>query len=179
MFKLEYALEGDGWASASVTLENKTSTTSVSYLSNPLKYLVRSAIAALNPETTPFQTPKSVLFGGEPYGLILTIGLEGGSEVAKECNDDPAGCAPIRQVGLELLETPNWIGDRDAETTRLAGDILPGLEFASEVERVLREVLVEHGVDGYFQLWSEAYFPLAEFAHLRRLLDLPPLTISV
>ena len=174
MFDLTYDLGDHGWAKATIALGDRSEVIAVSYLTDPLKYLARAAVAALATESLPFSAPKEIIFGGEPEGLILRVEYPPKPELRNQEPSDPG-----RNILVSLLFSPDWMEGRNVVTELWAEESVGCTQFAIKVETVLLKTLEGKGLAGYLKSWSLAYFPVAEFANLRSLLNMPPLALNI
>ena len=153
-FELEYRLTGTGWASCRVAINEKSTKVTASYLSDGL---------------------------GELADAIRHISA--GGETAKCSFDEEPGeyrwifnkliNQRIRIVLLFFDEL--WGGKPDTEGQLLVDELCDLRELDIATKIMLENVLLENGLDGYKEKWSEHDFPLDSYLWFCNKLNTPPI----
>ena len=188
MFKIDYLLGNHGWARVTLHVGDVVESSPVSYIGAPLHELALTAIRVVDPtamESLHSYRVGTIVFAGEPDGLVLDVtdGVSGSFSFRHYETKGPNGTvfnpppARERTVIVTLSYSDNSDDEKPDKEVR-ATETISAFEFGMAAHRVLSKVLDEAGVQGYFDRWM-AYFPLAEYAHLGRVLSLPSETIAL
>lgn len=146
--KFKYKLSGAGWANSNISIDGKSISMKVSYLSDALGDLTK-AIVRLFEGTNKVE----VFFMDEPGEHRISL-----VEKSKDI------------LGLKIDWFDDWLSwdfaeEKEGRTVLEAEISLK--EFAGEVERELDLILNEYGLDGYHKKWIEHKFPYQDYKKLK------------
>jgi hypothetical protein len=148
MMRLEYALVGHGWATATLSDGNSSVEITASYLTDALGDLCCAVIALLRGASS-----ARVAWAEEPgeYHWVF------------DRLDD--------RVALRVL----WFANQASTVSDERGTLVFNIEcwlkdLAGQLESQLRGLLESLGTEGYEQAWVRHPFPLAEYEQLRGLM---------
>jgi hypothetical protein len=147
--KLQYELDGLGWATCTVEADGQQVKTSASYLSDALGDLTNAVASMLRgePEATAF-------FAEEPGEYQWQFKRQG----------------PDR-FQVRILASPWLAGQGRGVELRPIFDVeCPIRTFARVLVSELQRLLEKHGEAGYRELWVLYDFPLAKLQELQQLL---------
>jgi hypothetical protein len=142
-----YALDGPGWATATLALSDQSVSMTVSYLHDSLREVAASIVRLRAGESE-----AKVIFMDEPgeHHLILKrVGVN---------------------VNLEVIWFDDWASWKitpDTEPRSMLTATVPLVEFHHAVTNALAGLLDAFGLEGYKKKWIEHEFPLEEFETLR------------
>jgi hypothetical protein len=147
--ELIYQLAGAGWADARISDGGRCRDMSVSYLSDALGDMARSALHLLRGSRD-----VSFAFEDEPgeHRWILTRGTSDSLRVRILWFKDTFS-ARLYDQGTEVFTC-----DCDV------------LDFVGQVSAVLQNIITDDGIDGYKRRWQNNDFPLDTFNEIQRLL---------
>jgi len=148
---LSYILDEHGWASATIGHQDQRREMRVSYCSDALLRLIEAAISLK-------EGAESARFGftdepGEHEGVVTTISPH--------------------HVRIRVFWYKQWTPPGPDTGDEVFSCDCAVLDFYNEVFRCCKQVLDEHGEEGYKERWIEHEFPSERFEHLSRLL-FPP-----
>lgn len=158
MFKLQYKLDDHGWAEVRIQLGKYVAEATVSFLEDTLGDLASETQFVLNAEvaaTMGLCRRKEVLFEEERSRFKLTIKQPGAGLVRLKL---------ARETGTGQ-EASRWYTKAEVD--------VPLKDFAREIERVLADIYLTHGLKGYKARWVAHDFPFHVWLALRNELGLP------
>ena len=146
--ELRYKLDGTGWATLTISEDEKSVEVTVSYLHDSLKELDQAVLAIGRGELQ-----AEVVFMDEPgeHHLLFIQETRG-------------------TVSFELRWFDHWVSCGHGNTADFR-EILKGTisvaDLKAQTVSALKEILDTFGVEGYKAKWVEHDFPISEFDLLR------------
>jgi hypothetical protein len=139
-FGLTYKLDDAGWATVVTEDGDEAINLRVSYLNDSLLELAEAATAIRD---------------GQPAARVVFMDEPGEAQLIVSRDEDG--------ISYELLWYDDWCSWRNAPDggfELLLRGKAPEWEFLMWIEEQLREILVEHGEEGYRKKWLEHPFPM-------------------
>lgn len=152
MFAIDYALNGTGWATLSVTSDDGHVEMEVSYIGPDINDLVCETIKVLQERRS-----RQIVFETEPGEHVWLI--------------QPEGDVVHLEIHSETSHLRNYERDEWAVVKWEWATTIPSAVFGQAVLETFERMITQFGVEGYKRQWLREPFALARLEKLRSLLS--------